>query len=35
MAGANGLVYPFGDAENFAVPSGVAENLPVVAIAGT
>jgi hypothetical protein len=35
MAGSNGLVYGFGDAQAGGMPAGVAANLPVTAIAGT
>ena len=35
MAGADGSVYAFGDAVSLPAPSGLASNLPIVAIAGT
>jgi hypothetical protein len=35
MAGANGAVYDFGDAVSLPAPSGLADKLPIVAIAGT
>jgi hypothetical protein len=35
MAGANGAVYPFGDAARFASPAGLAAALPIAAIGGT
>ena len=35
MAGADGQVYGFGDAQVGAEPAGLASNLPVAAIAGT
>ena len=35
MAGANGSVYTFGDALPLPAPTGLASNLPIVAIAGT
>ena len=35
MAGANGHVYTFGDAVSLPAPTGLASNLPIVAIAGT
>jgi hypothetical protein len=35
MAGADGRVYGFGDAQAWAELAGVASNLPVAAIAGT
>jgi hypothetical protein len=35
MAGADGDVYTFGDAVSLPAPTGLASNLPIVAIAGT
>ena len=35
MAGADGRVYGFGDAQGWPEPDGLAANLPVTAIAGT
>ena len=35
MAGSDGMVYGFGDAQAGGEPTGVSANLPVAAIAGT
>ena len=35
MAGSDGRVYGFGDAQAAPMPAGLSNNLPVVAIAGT
>jgi hypothetical protein len=35
MAGTDGHVYDFGDAQVWAEPGALASNLPVAAIAGT